>query len=91
VDSVKLAADAIEHARDARQGKAYIKALMAFCREFGVATIAGGVDDEATLRLVRGCGVQYVQGALFGLPSADPRTLCRAAPAQLFKDKAQWQ
>ncbi|HYN38175.1 MAG TPA: EAL domain-containing protein [Rhodospirillales bacterium] len=90
VDSVKLAADAIEHARDARQGKAYIKALMAFCREFGVATIAGGVDDEATLRLVRGCGVQYVQGALFGLPSADPRTLGRAAPTHLFKDKAQW-
>ncbi|HSO41770.1 MAG TPA: EAL domain-containing protein [Rhodospirillales bacterium] len=90
VDSVKLASDAIEHARDARQGKAYIKALMAFCREFGVATIAGGVDDEATLRLVRGCGVQYVQGALFGLPSADPRTLGRAAPAHLFKDKVQW-
>lgn len=90
VDSVKLAEAAIEHARDARQGKAYIKALMAFCREFGVATVAGGVDDEATLRLVRGCGVQYVQGALFGLPSADPRTLSRAAPAHLFKDKAQW-
>lgn len=90
VDSVKLAADAIEHARDARQGKAYIKALMAFCREFGVATVAGGVDDEATLRLVRGCGVQYVQGALFGLPSADPRTLGRPAPAHLFKDKVQW-
>lgn len=90
VDSVKLAAEAIEHARDARQGKAYIKALMAFCREFGVATIAGGVDDEATLRLVRGCGVQFVQGALFGLPSADPRTLGRAAPAHLFKEKVQW-
>lgn len=90
VDSVKLAAEAVEHARDARQGKAYIKALMAFCREFGVATIAGGVDDEATLRLVRGCGVQFVQGALFGLPSADPRTLGRAAPAHLFKEKVQW-
>lgn len=90
VDSVKLAADAIEHARDARQGKAYVKALMAFCREFGVATVAGGVDDEATLRLVRGCGVQFVQGALFGLPSADPRTLGRAAPAHLFKEKVQW-
>lgn len=90
VDSVKLAADAVEHAREARQGKAYVKALMAFCREFGVATIASGVDDEATLRLVRGCGVQFVQGALFGKPSADARTLARSAPAHLFKDAAQW-
>ncbi len=75
VDSVKLAAEAVDHARDARQGKAYVKALMAFCREFGVATMAGGVDDEATFRLVRGCGVQFVQGALFGQPSADARIL----------------
>jgi EAL domain-containing protein (putative c-di-GMP-specific phosphodiesterase class I) len=90
VDSVKLAADAIEHARVARQGKAYVKALMAFCREFAVATIAGGIDDEATLRLVRGCGVQFVQGALFGQPSADARILGRTAPAHLFKDTAQW-
>ncbi len=90
VDSVKLAAEAVDHARDARQGKAYVKALMAFCREFGVATMAGGIDDEATLRLVRGCGVQFVQGALFGQPSADARIFGRAVPPHLFKDMAQW-
>ncbi len=90
VDSVKLAGEAIEHARDARQGRGYLKALIAFCREFSVATIADGIDDEATLRLVRGCGVQYVQGALFGQPSNDARVLTRAAPAHLFKEKVQW-
>lgn len=90
VDAVKLAADAVDHAREARQGKAYVKALVAFCREFGVATMAGGIDDEATLRLVRGCGVQFVQGALFGQPAADARIIGRAIPAHLFRDTAQW-
>lgn len=90
VDAVKLAADAVDHARDARKGKAYVKALMAFCREFGVATMTGGVDDEATLRLVRSCGVQFVQGTLFGQPGTDARVFGRAVPAHLFKDTAQW-
>lgn len=90
VDAVKLAADAVEHARVARQGKAYVKALMAFCREFGVTTMTGGVDDEATLRLVRSCGVQYVQGNLFGQPASDARIFGRTAPTHLFKETAQW-
>ncbi len=48
-----------------------MKALTRFCRELGVETIGEMVDSPDGLEFVRECGVQYVQGFLFGEPNAN--------------------
>jgi EAL domain-containing protein (putative c-di-GMP-specific phosphodiesterase class I) len=41
---------------------------MGLCRALGLATIAEGVESEATLRQLRELGCTYGQGNLFGRP-----------------------
>jgi EAL domain-containing protein (putative c-di-GMP-specific phosphodiesterase class I) len=84
VDVVKLDGSAIRNARSARKGKAFLKALTGLCRELGVSTIAEMVDDKAGLDFIRDCGVEYVQGYLFGRPSRDIRVFEASRPEELF-------
>jgi len=53
------------------KGKAFLKALTRFCRELGVETIGEMVDSPEGLEFVRECGVQFVQGFLFGEPNTN--------------------
>jgi len=71
VDIVKLDGSAVRNAQKAHKGKAFLKALVGLCRELGVGTIAEMIDEERGLVFVRECGVQYVQGYLFGKPNTD--------------------
>jgi EAL domain-containing protein (putative c-di-GMP-specific phosphodiesterase class I) len=84
VDIVKLDGSAVRNAQKAQKGKAFLKALVGLCRDLGVETIAEMVDDRAGLDLIRKCGVQYVQGYLFGKPSADVRVFRDSRPANMF-------
>jgi PAS domain S-box-containing protein len=45
-----------------------VKSIIAVAQNFGVQTIAEGVEHEATLDLLRELGVDYVQGFLIGEP-----------------------
>ena len=49
----------------------------AWPRGFGLKTIAEGIEDEETLRLLRAEGVDYGQGNHLGFPGQSPLT---AAP-----------
>ena len=71
VDVVKLDGSAVKNAQKAKKGKAFLKALARFCRELGVHTIGEMVDTPETLEFVRECGVEFVQGFLFGEPNTD--------------------
>jgi len=46
-----------------------VRGIVAIARELGVLTVAEGVEDEATLWLVRESGVDYAQGYLIGRPA----------------------
>ncbi len=85
VDVVKLDGQALNNARRGHKGRAFLKALVALCRELGIATIAEMVEDEAGLDFVRECGVEYVQGHLFGRPAADIAAFAARPPAHLFR------
>ena len=87
VDIVKLDGDAIRGARKAHKGKAFMKAFVGLCRELGVVTVAEMIDDEDGLAFVRQCGVDYVQGFLFGHPSPDIRVFKKTVPSELFPRK----
>jgi EAL domain-containing protein (putative c-di-GMP-specific phosphodiesterase class I) len=84
VDIVKFDGPALRNARKAQKGKAFLKAFVALCRDLGIATVAEMIDDEAGLKFIRECGVQYVQGYLFGRPSTDIHAFKNKVPAHLF-------
>jgi EAL domain-containing protein (putative c-di-GMP-specific phosphodiesterase class I) len=71
VDVVKLDGSAVKNALVAKKGKAFLTALARLCRDIDVETIAEFIDDENTLNFVRECGVDYVQGFMFGEPSTE--------------------
>ncbi len=87
IDIVKLDGAAVRGARSAHKGRAFLKALVGLCRELGVVTVAEMIEDEAALEFVRGCGVHFVQGYLFGRPAPDVRAFRSAIPARLFPTK----
>ena len=48
---------------------AVIASVITLTRCLGVATIAEGVENHAQLELLRGAGVDFCQGYLFGRPA----------------------
>lgn len=85
VDIIKLDGTAIRQARRGPKGQAFLKALVSLCRELNVATIAEMVEDRPALDFVRQCGVQFVQGHLFGQPTEDIGMFADAIPSRLFR------
>jgi EAL domain-containing protein (putative c-di-GMP-specific phosphodiesterase class I) len=49
--------------------RAVVRAVVAMARELDVLTVAEGIEDAATLQLLRDYGVDYVQGNLIGPPA----------------------
>ena len=88
VDVVKLDGSAVRNAQEARKGKAFLKSLVGLCRDLGVETIAEMVDDEKGLKFIRECGVQYVQGYLFGKPNTEIKSFEKLRHPSLFP---QWR
>lgn len=85
VDVVKLDGSAIRNALKGVKGRAFLTALTNLCRSLGVETIAEMIDSETGLKFVRTCGVDYVQGFLFGEPSKDIKAFSPLPRLDLFK------
>ena len=73
---------------ESAKGKAFLKSLVSLCREFGVESIAGMVAAEKGLKFIRECGVQYVQGYLFGKTNRGIKTFEKLRRPALFP---QWR
>jgi EAL domain-containing protein (putative c-di-GMP-specific phosphodiesterase class I) len=86
VDVVKLDGSAVKNAQTAPKGRAFLKALTTLCKTMEVETIAEMIDTKETLEFVRDCGVEYVQGFLFGKPDADPWQFIKKLDRRLFAD-----
>jgi len=62
----------IEFVRDLARGETdrrVVRAIVGVARDFGMRTIAEGVEDQATLDLLREMGVDYAQGFWIGRPA----------------------
>lgn len=68
VDFVKIDGSYIEAALNDAKGRAFVTAMANLCRELGTATIAEQVEDQDSVAFLRGCGIEYGQGYLFGRP-----------------------
>lgn len=90
VDLIKFDGNALHAAFNARQGRAFLKALVAFCRELGVATVAEMIETEHMLDFARSCGVQFVQGFYFGRPRPDVNNTQDGLPAHAFPERIRF-
>jgi EAL domain-containing protein (putative c-di-GMP-specific phosphodiesterase class I) len=70
--SVKYLKIDIEFVRDlarSRRDRFAVRAIVALAGDFGLQTIAEGVEDEHTANILRELGVTLAQGYLFGRPA----------------------
>lgn len=89
VDMVKIDGTAIASAQAGTKGRAFLSSLTDLCRRLGVESVAEAVGAEETLKFVRDCGFDYVQGFLFGRPSANPADFVKPADTRLFRSGAK--
>jgi len=71
LDYVKIDGAFVRRAPTDREDLAFVRALVELAKVRGVATVAEWIEDDATARLMRGLGVDALQGFLFGAPSSE--------------------
>jgi PAS domain S-box-containing protein len=69
IDLVKIDGEYVVDLVVNPQDQVLVRALVQVCQAYGIHTVAEFVQDEATLRLLRELGVDYVQGYLIGRPA----------------------
>ena len=68
LEFLKIDVNFVAQVTDSPDDQAMVRSIVAVAREFGLGTVAEGVEDEPTLRMLRDFGVDYVQGSLTGRP-----------------------
>ena len=85
VDIVKFDGKAVRAATETDRGMAFLSALTEFCRRIGVQTVAEMIETPAQFAAVRGCGVDHVQGYLFGRPAPEVSAFRPLPASHLFR------
>ena len=68
VDYLKIDMQFVRNLLDDPDDRQVVQAIVGVARQFGIATIAEGVEDQATIAALRSIGVDYAQGFLTGRP-----------------------
>ena len=68
VQFLKIDTTFVRNLSRSRDDQAMVRSIVAIAREFGLRTVAEGVEDGAALELVRDYGVHNVQGYFTGRP-----------------------
>jgi EAL domain-containing protein (putative c-di-GMP-specific phosphodiesterase class I) len=69
VDYLKIDVEFVRNVGSSRPNQHLVKAVVNLAHGFGKQTIAEGVEDEWTLRLLREYGVDFAQGYHLGRPA----------------------
>jgi Amt family ammonium transporter len=72
---LKIDASFVRELLNSHDDRRVVRSVIAIAREFGLRTIAEGVEDGATLELLRELGTDYVQGFHLGVPAELPDSL----------------
>jgi EAL domain-containing protein (putative c-di-GMP-specific phosphodiesterase class I) len=81
VDTVKIDGKFIQGMDQDAKARTVVSHLVELCNSLKLTTIAEFVETEATAEILRGLGVDYAQGWLFGKAEAEPRTILQNSPA----------
>lgn len=82
VDIVKIDGGFVKTLADGGKDTTVVRHLVELCRALDIATIAEMVETEPVADALRGLGVNYAQGYLYGRPEKEPRTRLTEAPAR---------
>ncbi|MDE2090018.1 MAG: bifunctional diguanylate cyclase/phosphodiesterase, partial [Gammaproteobacteria bacterium] len=74
ISYLKIEMKLVQRARHDARILAMVKGIQRIARDLGLVTIAEGIEDEATARLVREAGIDWGQGYYFGRPALDLAT-----------------
>ncbi len=66
---VKIDREFVRDLRDEMPSQHVVSAVVNLAKAFGMRTVAEGAEDDATLRLLKELGVDYVQGYVVGRPA----------------------
>jgi PAS domain S-box-containing protein len=72
VTYLKIDMEFVRELTTSRSDHKVVKAIVQVASNFGMETVAEGVEDDATLALLRGLGVDYAQGFAIGRPGPLP-------------------
>jgi PAS domain S-box-containing protein len=68
IDYLKIDIEFVRDLADEPASRNVVEAIVSLARSFGLSTVAEGVEDDATLELLRRLGVDYAQGYHIGRP-----------------------
>jgi len=88
VDTVKIDGKFIQGMTTDLKTRTVVAHLVELCSSLKLTTIAEFVETEATADMLRGLGVDYAQGWLFGKAEAEPRTILQTSSAPVRRKGA---
>jgi diguanylate cyclase (GGDEF)-like protein len=71
VDIVKIDGSFIENLAKSPDDQVFVRVLTELAKSFAITTVAEWVQDEETVDILKGYGVDAIQGMLTGAPTAD--------------------
>lgn len=80
IDILKIDGSFVTGVSSSRENQLFVRTLLDLARNFGMSTVAEWVDNEADAMLLKGLGVDYLQGFLLGKPDTNPDWLPEGAP-----------
>lgn len=88
IDTIKIDGSFIRKMHQSKKAFSIVKAIQSVARDLEKATVAEWVESQFVLEQVRALGIDYGQGAVFGLPTAfsatQGRVIKTAKPSQVF-------
>lgn len=80
IDILKIDGSFVTGVSASRENQLFVRTLLDLARNFGMKTVAEWVDNEADAMLLKGLGVDYLQGFMIGKPEITPNWLPEGAP-----------
>ncbi len=80
IDILKIDGSFVTGVASSRENQLFVRTLLDLARNFGMQTVGEWVDNEADAMLLKGLGVDYLQGFLLGKPETQPDWLPHGAP-----------
>ena len=80
IDILKIDGSFVTGVSSSRENQLFVRTLLDLARNFGMQTVAEWVDNEADAMLLKGLGVDYLQGFLIGKPETTPDWMPEGAP-----------
>ncbi|MGE0181491.1 MAG: EAL domain-containing protein [Parvularculaceae bacterium] len=80
IDILKIDGSFVTGVSASRENQLFVRTLLDLARNFGMKTVAEWVDNQADAMLLKGLGVDFLQGFLIGKPETNPAWLPDGAP-----------